>query len=105
MKMLSKIEELHVLYNNVIRSLDDNESLTYLTKPDETDRLKNCRWISRFYAISRESSASIVTPLCRTDSAESRDRIYCNDIQFGPYGTWVIKRDLLLKSLRGLLQL
>lgn len=50
-------------------------------------------------ALSRESTAPIVTPPYRRNSADSRDRIYRNDIQFGPCGTWVIKRDLLLESL------
>lgn len=35
--------------------------------------------------ILRESTASrSLTPSCRTNSAESRDRIYRNDIQFEP---------------------
>lgn len=53
--------------------------------------------ILRFCALPRESTAPIVTPPYRRNSADSRDRIYRNDIQFGPCGTWVIKRDLLLK--------
>jgi len=39
--------------------------------------------ISRFCIVSRKSPLRRSSS-CRTNSAKSRDRIYCNDIQFGP---------------------